>query len=85
MQPGTHRLNLDACTDRERALITYAIKLNDSPSEVTKSDLQIVRDAGVSDRGLHDLVNCIAYFAYANRVVAGLGVRPGGKEGLPGQ
>ena len=34
---------------------------------------------------IHDLVNCVAYFAYVNRVVAGLGVIPGGREGKPGQ
>ena len=33
---------------------------------------------------IHD-INCTNYFAYVNRVVAGLGVRPGGREGEPGQ
>ena len=40
---------------------------------------------GLDDRQIHDLVNCVAYFAYVNRVVAGLGVLPGGREGEPGQ
>ena len=40
---------------------------------------------GLDDRQIHDLVNCVAYFAYVNRVVAGLGVLPGGREGKPGQ
>lgn len=40
---------------------------------------------GLSDNAVHDLVNCVAYFAYVNRVVAGLGVFPGGKEGAAGQ
>ena len=39
----------------------------------------------LSDLEIHDVVNCVAYFAYINRVVAGLGVRPGGREGEPGQ
>ena len=39
----------------------------------------------LDDLQIHDLVNCVAYFAYANRVVAGLGVLPGGREGKPGQ
>ena len=46
---------------------------------------KMARNATQSDLEIHDVVNCVAYFAYVNRVVAGLGVRPGGREGEPGQ
>ena len=46
---------------------------------------KMARNATQSDLEIHDVVNCVAYFAYVNRVVAGLGVHPGGREGEPGQ
>ena len=62
-----------------------------TPSSVSAQDVASLRsfEAGgggvLDDRHIHDLVNCVAYFAYVNRVVAGLGVLPGGREGTPGQ
>ena len=58
-----------------------------TPSSVTAQDVAALRSspASMDDRQIHDLVNCVAYFAYVNRVVAGLGVLPGGREGTPGQ
>jgi uncharacterized peroxidase-related enzyme len=66
-------------------MVEYAVKLAKSPALMVQDDVTKLRDAGLSDLGIHDLVNCVAYFAYANRVVAGLGVVPGGKEGAVGQ
>jgi uncharacterized peroxidase-related enzyme len=65
--------------------VVYAVKLTNTPSAVEPEDLAALRVAGLDDREIHDLVNCVAYFAYANRIVAGLGVYPGGREGVAGQ
>ena len=78
-------LHLPACTPRERAMVAFAIKLTKEPSAVDEDDLAAVRAEGLDDREIHDLVNCVGYFAYANRIVAGLGVYPGGREGVAGQ
>ncbi len=51
---------------------------------MTREDADSLRPA-LNDREIHDLVNVVAYFAYANRIVAGLGVRPGGREGPAGE
>ena len=66
-------------------MIDFALKLTRTPAAVGEPDVETLRTAGLSDRGIHDLVNCTAYFAYANRLTHGLGVRVGGREGAPGQ
>ena len=59
---------------RERALLAYAIKLTRKPAQVVRSDVQALRDAGLDDGEILDANQVTAYFAYANRVVDGLGV-----------
>jgi len=41
---------------------------------MTESDLDPLRDTGLDDRGILDLNQTVAYFAYVNRVADGLGV-----------
>ncbi len=68
-------LTLDPATSsRERALIAYAIKLTKAPAEVVRGDVQALRQAGLDDGEILDANQVTAYFAYANRVVDGLGV-----------
>lgn len=59
---------------RSRALVDYALKLTRAPHDVTANDLLPLREAGLSDRGIHDLAAIVAYFNFVNRVAAGLGV-----------
>lgn len=66
-----HSTNL---TDRERALCAYATKLTKTPAQMQESDLDPLRKAGLDDAGILDLNQIVAYFAYANRTVLGLGV-----------
>ena len=39
-----------------------------------EADIDRLRDAGLSNRDVLDLVEVIAYFAYANRIADGLGI-----------
>lgn len=64
----------DLLTDREQALCTYARKLTEAPDEVTSTDIEALRDFGLDDATILDLNQIVAYFAYANRTVQGLGV-----------
>ena len=57
------------------AICTYAAKLTQSPAAVTEHDLEPLREHGLSDLDILDLNNMIAYYAYINRVVMGLGLR----------
>jgi len=70
---------------RERAMVEYARKLTLTPWDVGQSDVEALRKAGLEDREVLDLVQVVGYFGYVGRLVAGLGVRLGGREGPPGQ
>ena len=61
-------------TARQRAMLDYADKLTREPWAMSESDLKPLRDAGLDDRGILDLNQAVAYFAYVNRVADGLGV-----------
>lgn len=61
-------------TPRQRALLDYADKLTREPWAMTEADLTPLREAGLDDRGILDLNQAVAYFAYVNRVADGLGV-----------
>lgn len=74
-----------ALTPRELAIARYAEKLTRAPAAVGAADVRALRGAGLSDREVHDAAVVVAYFAFANRVVHGLGVPLGGDEGAPGQ
>lgn len=58
---------------RERAMVVYADKLARTPDAMARADVDALRDAGLSDREVLDVAQAAAYFAYANRIVLGLG------------
>lgn len=58
------------------ALLEYAETLTRSPGEVGASHVAALRDAGWSDRAIHDAVQICGYFNYINRVADALGVHP---------
>ncbi len=62
-----------ALTPRERAMTAYAAKLTTQPAAITERDIQTLRDAALTDREILDVAQAAAYFAYANRIVLGLG------------
>lgn len=66
-------------TEREQALCTYAIKLTQEPEGMVPEDLEPLRQSGLDDAGILDLNQIVAYFAYANRTVNGLGVEVAGE------
>ena len=43
---------------------------------MTEPDLQPLRAAGLTDRGILDLVEVASYFNYINRVADALGIDP---------
>jgi uncharacterized peroxidase-related enzyme len=67
---------LAGLTEREVALLDFAIKLTGSPSGVRRHDLDDLRVHGFTDEQLVDAVQCIGYFNFINRVLDGLGVDP---------
>jgi uncharacterized peroxidase-related enzyme len=67
----------DPLTEREQACCRYARKLTGSPGTMAAEDLDPLRQAGLDDATILDLNQIVAYFAYANRTVQGLGVASG--------
>jgi uncharacterized peroxidase-related enzyme len=61
-------------TQRERAMVLYAIKLTRTPASMERADLDPMRRAGLSDRAILEVNQVVSYFAYANRVADGLGI-----------
>jgi len=64
---------------RERALTGYARKLTEAPGRMTEADLEPLREVGLDDASILDLNQVVAYFAYANRTILGLGVSTDGE------
>lgn len=58
------------------ALCAFAAKLTADQHTMTPADLDLLRDAGFTDRAIHDGVQVIGYFNYISRVADALGVEP---------
>jgi uncharacterized peroxidase-related enzyme len=58
---------------RERAIIDYAVKLTEHPTETTAADLAPLREVGLSDLEILDVTHAVAMFAWANRLMQTLG------------
>lgn len=65
-------------TPAEQAALRYAAKLTRTPAAMTEADLAAIRTAGFDDGRILEINQLVAYFAYANRTVQGLGVTTAG-------
>ena len=63
---------------RELAGLLYAKRLTTMPSEIAEADIDALRQAGFDDGEILEINQVTAYFAYANRMVLGLGVNTNG-------
>lgn len=61
-------------TPADRALCEFAAKLTHRQKEMRAADLDLLRERGFDDRGIHDAVQVIGYFNYITRIADGLGV-----------
>lgn len=59
---------------REQAALRCAVLLTAAPSSVAVADLDAMRSAGFDDGQILEINQVVAYFAYANRTVLGLGI-----------
>lgn len=67
--------------DKKARMLSYALKLTTSPSQVSDEDIDELKDAGYSDRDILDMNLIAAYFNFLNRVALGLGVDCDEREG----
>jgi len=57
------------------AMLDYASKLTERPTDMIRKDVERLQDVGYTDRGILDINQIVSYFAYVNRVADGLGVK----------
>lgn len=50
------------------------MKLARMPEEMTESDIEPLREVGLSDADIHDVCQTTAYYSFVNRMAQGLGV-----------
>ena len=55
-------------------MLDYATKLSLEPWNMEEIDIHVLQDAGFSNAGILDIAHVTGYYAYANRLAAGLGV-----------
>jgi uncharacterized peroxidase-related enzyme len=60
-------------TPRERAIVDFSIELTANPDEVNAQSIQKLKDAGLTDPEILDLIHSVAIFAWANRLMLNLG------------
>lgn len=55
-------------------MLNYSAQLTTNPQSVCREDIERLRSAGFDDLAIHDIVCCVSYFAFVNRIADGLGV-----------
>lgn len=72
-----HRIHAEgtgtALDDRRRAIVDFAEKLSATPPQAGPEDVAALRAAGLDDLEIYDLVQAVAMFAWANRLMLTLG------------
>jgi len=58
---------------REKAIVQTSIDLTLAPGQVEPAQLRALREVGLSDDEILDLIHSIAIFAWANRLMLNLG------------
>lgn len=59
--------------ERQAAIFAFATKLSKAPSEAEPEDMQALRDAGLADGEILDLILSASLFGWANRLMHVLG------------
>ena len=63
---------------KELATMNYAVKLSTNPHDISPEDIEKLRINNVEDGEILEINQVAAYFAYANRMVLGLGINKSG-------
>jgi uncharacterized peroxidase-related enzyme len=61
------------------AALEYAGQLTSDPQSIEEADIKKLRQAGLADGDILEINQVTAYFAYANRMVLGLGISTDGE------
>lgn len=61
-------------SERDRAMLEYAVKLTVEPWNMVEADAETLRQAGFQDADILDINQVTGYYAFVNRLADGLGV-----------
>ena len=60
-------------SERERAIVQFSIALTRHPDKITPASIQALKDVGLNELEILDLMHSVAIFAWANRLMLNLG------------
>lgn len=60
-------------SERERAIVQFSIELTSHPERVSPASIQALKDVGLTEAEILDLMHSVAIFAWANRLMLNLG------------
>ncbi len=63
-----------ALSERDGALVTYALKLTHYPADMVEADVTALKNAGFDDKDILAAAAVTGYFNFVNRLAVGLGV-----------
>ena len=63
-------------SDRDRAMLDFAVKLTAEPSLVEEEDRDLLRRAGFDDRDIWDIGAVASFFNMSNRMAFATDMRP---------
>ena len=72
----THNYRRAELSERERALLDFAVKLTNTSSEMSPGDLEPLRDLELSDETIFEAAQVAAMFNFTNRLANALGWKP---------
>jgi uncharacterized peroxidase-related enzyme len=59
---------------RRLAILRYASRLTLRPAQMTRTDVESLREVGLADADILAVAEVTSYYAYVNRIADGLGV-----------
>jgi uncharacterized peroxidase-related enzyme len=62
--------------ERTRALLSYATKLTEAPSQIEDADIEALRAAGWDEQGIWEATALTAFFNFSGRMEAASGLPP---------
>lgn len=63
-------------TDKQKAMLEFAMKVTDRANEVNEADHAALRDAGFDDEAIWDIAAIAAFFGMSNRLANVTSLRP---------
>ena len=65
--------NFESFSDKEKAVLKYALKINGAANETTSDDHKILKEFGYDDKQIVEITSVVAVFNWANIVADALG------------